>query len=65
VRLRTSAAKRYKKTENATAVIWKTLMLAQRSFRKLDAAELCAQVADGAKYADGVRIKPTREKVPA
>jgi transposase-like protein len=65
VRLRTTAAKRYKKTENATAVIWKTLMLAQRNFRKLDAAELCAQVADGAQYADGVRIKPTREKVPA
>ena len=30
VRLRTAAAKRYKKVANATAVIWKTLMVAAR-----------------------------------
>jgi transposase-like protein len=39
LRLRTDAAKRYKKVENATAVIWKMLMLAERRFRRLDAPE--------------------------
>jgi putative transposase len=37
VRLRTAAAKRFKKVENATAVIWKTLLLAEKTFRRLDA----------------------------
>jgi transposase-like protein len=37
LRLRTDAAKRYKKVENATVVIWKMLMLAERRFRRLDA----------------------------
>jgi len=39
LRLRTDAAKRYKKVENATAVIWKMLMLAEQRFRKLSAPE--------------------------
>jgi len=37
VRLRTAAAKRFKKVENATAVIWKTLLVAEQRFRRLDA----------------------------
>jgi transposase-like protein len=57
VRLRTTASKRYKKAENATAVIWKTLMTAQKSFRKLNAPELLVDVANGAIYVDGVRVK--------
>jgi len=56
-RLRTNAAKRYKKVANATAVIWKTLLLAQQSFRKLDMPGLCAEVADGATYENGVRVR--------
>ncbi len=55
VRLRTSAAKRFKKVENAVAVIWKTLMIAEGRFRRLNAPELLAEVADGATYVDGVR----------
>ncbi len=39
LRLRTDAAKRYRKTANATAVIWKMLMLAEQRFRRLDAPE--------------------------
>ena len=39
LRLRTDAAKRYRKVGNATAVIWKMLMLAERRFRRLDAPE--------------------------
>lgn len=44
LRLRTDAAKRYKKMENATVVIWKMLMLAERRFRRLDAPEKLFQV---------------------
>jgi putative transposase len=39
LRLRTDAAKRYRKVENASAVIWKMLMLAEQRFRRLDAPE--------------------------
>ena len=44
LRLRTDAAKRYKKVENATVVIWKMLMLAERRFRRLDAPAKLLQV---------------------
>jgi len=44
LRLRTDAAKRYRKVENAAAVIWKMLMLAERRFRRLDAPEKLMQV---------------------
>jgi hypothetical protein len=30
--------------ENATAVIWKTLLIAEHTFRRLDAPELLAEV---------------------
>lgn len=56
VRLRTTAAKRYKKVDRATAVIWKTLLIAEQTFRCLDASELLAEVAEGATYVDGVRV---------
>jgi transposase-like protein len=62
VRLRTAAAKRFKKVENATAVIWKTLLLAEKTFRRLDAPELLADVASGAIYVNGVRAVNQREK---
>jgi transposase-like protein len=55
VRLRTAAAKRFKKVENATAVIWKTLLIAEKTFRRLDAPELLADVANGVAYVNGVR----------
>jgi len=55
VRLRTAAAKRFKKVENATAVIWKTLLIAEKTFRRLDAPELLADVASGVVYVNGVR----------
>jgi transposase-like protein len=60
VRLRTAAAKRYKKVENATAVIWKTLLVAERTFRRLDAPELLAEVAEGVTYVNGVRVRPSQ-----
>jgi transposase-like protein len=63
VRLRTAAAKRYKKVENATAVIWKTLLIAERTFRRLDAPELLAEVAEGVTYLNGERVKPSQSTV--
>lgn len=54
VRLRTNAAKRYKKVENASAVIWKTLMIAQTRFQRLNAPELLKDVFNGVIYIDGI-----------
>ena len=65
VRLRTSAAKRYKLVANATAVIWKTLLLAERRFRRQGATRLLAEVAEGAVYEDGERIKSQIEEAAA
>ena len=65
VRLRTNAAKRYQKVENATAVIWRLLLVAQGQFRRLDAPHLLAEVAEGAVYEDGIRVRHSWEKVAA
>jgi putative transposase len=65
VRLRTTAAKRYKKVANATAVIWKTLLLAERTFRNLNAPELLPAVAKGATYINGKPVKSEEQPVPA
>ncbi len=40
VRLRTNAAKRYKKVVAASALIWRTLMVAEKRFRRLNAPHL-------------------------
>ena len=55
VRLRTNAAKRYKKVENATVVIWKMLLVAEKRFRRLRSPHLCIEVAAGTKYNDGIK----------
>ncbi|ATB47581.1 IS256 family transposase [Corallococcus macrosporus] len=60
VRLRTDAAKRFKKVQNATALIWKVLLVAEKKFRRLDAPELLADVFEGRKFVDG---KPVRKTV--
>ena len=65
VRLRTAAAKRFKKVENATAVMWKTLLVAERSFRRLDAPELLPEVAEGVEYVNGERAKRGNDKAAA
>ncbi len=65
VRLRTTAAKRYKKVENATAVIFKTLLIAEKRFRRLDHPELLAEVAAGVEYVNGVRVKGTAGEAAA
>ncbi len=61
LRLRTDAAKRDKKVENATAVIWKMLLLAEQRFRRLDVPERMKQVYLGVQFQDGIEVK--REEV--
>jgi transposase-like protein len=56
VRLRTAAGKRYRKVANATALIWRVLLVAERKFRRFDHPDLLAEVADGVAYKDGVRV---------
>ncbi len=64
LRLRTDAAKRFKKVENATAVIWKMLLLAERKFRRLNSPELVKEVYLGVRFANGERRKEeTREAI--
>jgi len=62
VRLRTTAAKRFKKVENATALIWKTLLVVEHHFRKLNAPHRCTAVYEDAVFHDGIcTITPTRK----
>ncbi|HEY3329289.1 MAG TPA: IS256 family transposase [Capsulimonadaceae bacterium] len=64
IRLRTTAAKRFKKVEGATAMIWKLLMVAEQTFRKLNAPELLASVYEGHTFKDGVQISSGEQHVP-
>ena len=57
LRLRTDAAKRCKKVDNATAVIWKMLMLAEQRFRRLDAPEKMKLVYLGFSFKEGLEAK--------
>jgi putative transposase len=55
VQLRTTAAKRFKKVDSATALIWKVLQVAETTFPRLNAPELLPAVYAGATYVDGIR----------
>lgn len=63
LRLRTDAAKPYRKVENATAVIWKMLTLAEQRFRRLDAPEKMKLVYLGISFEEDLEAK--REEVLA
>lgn len=56
-RLRTDAAKRFKQVKNATAVIWKMLLVAERAFRRVKHPELMWELYRGVQYVDGVRVR--------
>jgi putative transposase len=60
LRLRTDAAKRFKKVENATAVIFKMLLIAEKRFRRLNAPERIQEVYLGVKFLDGLPEKQER-----
>jgi putative transposase len=57
VRLRTDAAKRYKKVANAEALIWKILMIAEKKFRRLNSPELMETVLRGRQFVDGIAVE--------
>ena len=59
LRLRTDAARRYKRVDRAIAVVWKMLMVAGKRFRRLQAPELMADVYLGAQYVMG---SPSRHR---
>ena len=62
LRLRTDAAKRYRRVDRAIAVIWKMLLVSERRFRRLKAPELIQDVYLGAEYKDGIVINMTTER---
>jgi putative transposase len=65
VRLRTDAAKRFKKTENATAMIWRLLLVTEKRFRKIDAPHLAAEVYRSVAFEDGVKIVKSNQRAAA
>ena len=64
-RLRTTAAKRFKRVESATALIWKLLTVAEKRFRKLNAPHLLRDVFEGRKFEDGKPVLPHQRKAAA
>jgi len=66
-RLRTDAAKRFKKVGNATAMVWKLLKVAEKRFRILKGYELLPAVYAGGRCVDGVfeGEKMTQERIAA
>ena len=65
VRLRTSAAKRFKRVEHATALIWKLLGVAEKRFRKLRAPHQMKDVFEGRKFEDGKPVSTEQRKEAA
>jgi transposase-like protein len=60
IRLRTDAAKRFKKVENATAMIWKLLLVAEKNFRMLKGYWLLDDVYAGQKYVNGIMVRESK-----
>jgi hypothetical protein len=60
-----AVAKRSKRVENATALIWKLLTVAEMRFRKLNAPDQLRDLFEGRKYVDGKPVSTDQRKVPA
>jgi putative transposase len=66
VHLRTNAAKRFRKVEKATTLIWKLWQVAESTFRRLKETELLPAVYAGVQYEDRVQwTTSTRQKIAA
>lgn len=65
LRLRTDAAKRYKKVSNATSVIWKMLLVAEQRFRRLNSPEKMTEVWKGMSFVDGVHLNEVTSEAAA
>ena len=62
LRLRTTVAKRFKRVESATALIWKLLLVAEKRFRRLDAPHLLKDVFEGRKFEDGKPVSTQQRR---
>jgi putative transposase len=60
-RLRTDAAKRFKNVENATAMLWKLLQVAEKRFRALNSPDLLQDVYAGKQFVDGEMVTVIEE----
>jgi putative transposase len=65
VRLRTDAARRYKTVANAEALIWKILLIAEKTFRRLNAPALLKEVWQGNTFVDGIAEKKVNGRLAA
>src|SRR5439155_6100287 len=63
--VRVRAAAHRKKVANATALIWRLLRVAESRFRKLNAPHLVAQVYRAVKFANGVKLNRSAQRVAA
>lgn len=55
----------YKKVDNATAMTWRLLLVAEKRFRKVDAPHLAAEVYRGVVFEDGVKIPKSNHRAAA
>ena len=62
LRLRADAAKRFKNVANATAVVWKMLLVPECKFRRINSPELLPGVAAGQQYHHGLPIRRANTK---
>jgi len=62
VRLRTGAARRYKRSASVEAVIWKILMIGEKTFHRLNALEA---VYAGKEFVNGVAVDVTQRRLAA
>ena len=62
IRLRTDAAKWFKKIQNASAMIWKLLRVAGKNFRSLKGYWLLQEVYSGKRFVDGVMVEENIDK---
>ena len=65
VRLPTTAAKRFKRVDNAAALIRRLLIVAEKRFGKLNAPELPRDVCEGRRFEDGKPVPEGRERIAA
>ena len=65
LKLRTDAAKDYKRVDRAKTVIWNMLMVAEGHFRRLEGHELMEDVYRGTRYGDVIAIESVAEMVAA
>ncbi|WP_420462804.1 hypothetical protein [Candidatus Palauibacter sp.] len=57
--------RRFKRVDNATALIWRLLLVAEKRFRKLNAPQLLGEVYEGRRFEDGKPVPEGQERIAA